>query len=78
VLNKTDMKDRIKNYRVVYTYEPEIVYFNGDHKHKMSASVIISDVLIDNDSVYDNLKLHNPEVVSAIAENILQTHKEKV
>lgn len=72
------MKDSIKNYRVVYTYKPQIVYSNGDHEHKVDASVIISDVLVENESVYENLKLHNPELVSEIAENILQKLKDKV
>ncbi len=72
------MKDSIKNYRVVYTYKPQIVYSNGDHEHTVDASVIISDVLVENESVYENLKLHNPELVSEIAENILQKLKDKV
>lgn len=68
----------ISNYTVVYTYEPEAVYFYGDHEHKVNASIIISDVLVGNNSVYENLKLYNPEVVSEIAENILQKLNEKV
>ena len=72
------MKKNINNYRVVYTYEPEAVYSYGDHEHKVNASVIISDVLVGNNSVYENLKLYNPEVVSEIAKNILETHSQEV
>ena len=68
----------ISNYTVVYTYEPEAVYSYGDHEHKVNASIIISDVLVGNNSVYENLKLYNPELVSEIAENILQKLNEKV